>query len=284
MKESIRVIRSIQEMREYRNLIKETKNIGFVPTMGYLHEGHLSLVKQSNKESDITIVSIYVNPSQFGANEDLDHYPRDLERDLEFLGQYDVDAVFLPTTEEMYPENYLTWINVDEISAMYCGASRPGHFKGVATIVSKLINIVKPLYIYMGEKDYQQIAVLKKMIQDLNYDCYIRPCPIVREKDGLAMSSRNVYLNETERKNALCLYEAQILAKDAVYHGEKNIDSVKMKMISHIHEKGGKVDYVEFTDPLTLKEKSDLCGLTRVLMAVYIGKTRLIDNFEINGK
>ena len=200
MKESIRVIRSIQEMREYRNLIKETKNIGFVPTMGYLHEGHLSLVKQSNKESDITIVSIYVNPSQFGANEDLDHYPRDLERDLEFLGQYDVDAVFLPTTEEMYPENYLTWINVDEISAMYCGASRPGHFKGVATIVSKLINIVKPLYIYMGEKDYQQIAVLKKMIQDLNYDCYIRPCPIVREKDGLAMSSRNVYLNETEMR------------------------------------------------------------------------------------
>ncbi|HOD55550.1 MAG TPA: pantoate--beta-alanine ligase, partial [Candidatus Cloacimonadota bacterium] len=248
MKESIRVIRSIQEMREYRNLIKETKNIGFVPTMGYLHEGHLSLVKQSNKESDITIVSIYVNPSQFGANEDLDHYPRDLERDLEFLGQYDVDAVFLPTTEEMYPENYLTWINVDEISAMYCGASRPGHFKGVATIVSKLINIVKPLYIYMGEKDYQQIAVLKKMIQDLNYDCYIRPCPIVREKDGLAMSSRNVYLNETERKNALCLYEAQILAKDAVYHGEKNIDSVKMKMISHIHDKGGKVDYIEFAD------------------------------------
>ena len=284
MKESIRVIRSIQEMREYRNLIKETKNIGFVPTMGYLHEGHLSLVKQSNKESDITIVSIYVNPSQFGANEDLDHYPRDLERDLEFLGQYDVDAVFLPTTEEMYPENYLTWINVDEISAMYCGASRPGHFKGVATIVSKLINIVKPLYIYMGEKDYQQIAVLKKMIQDLNYDCYIRPCPIVREKDGLAMSSRNVYLNETERKNALCLYEAQILAKDAVYHGEKNIDSVKMKMISHIHDKGGKVDYIEFADSITLKEKSDLCGLTRVLMAVYIGKTRLIDNFEINGK
>ncbi|HPM02644.1 MAG TPA: pantoate--beta-alanine ligase [Candidatus Cloacimonadota bacterium] len=280
----MRVIRSIQEMREYRNLIKETKNIGFVPTMGYLHEGHLSLVKQSNKESDITIVSIYVNPSQFGANEDLDHYPRDLERDLEFLGQYDVDAVFLPTTEEMYPENYLTWINVDEISAMYCGASRPGHFKGVATIVSKLINIVKPLYIYMGEKDYQQIAVLKKMIQDLNYDCYIRPCPIVREKDGLAMSSRNVYLNETERKNALCLYEAQILAKDTVYHGEKNIDSVKMKMISHIHEKGGKVDYIEFADSITLKEKSDLCGLTRVLMAVYIGKTRLIDNFEINGK
>ncbi len=284
MKESIRIIRTIQEMREYRNLIQEKKNIGFIPTMGYLHEGHLSLVKQSNKESDVTIVSIYVNPSQFGPTEDLDKYPRDLDRDLDLLSQCDVDAVFIPDNEEMYPENLLTWIEVNELSQMYCGASRPGHFKGVATIVAKLINIIKPLYIYMGEKDYQQTVVLKRMIKDLNYDCYIRPCQIIREKDGLAMSSRNIYLSDTERRNALCLYEAQIIAKEAVYHGEKSVDRLIDKMVAHIHSKGGIVDYLEFVDSVTLKRKNDLQGNTRVLLAVYIGKTRLIDNFEIDGE
>jgi len=201
MKDSIRVIDSIQEMREYRSLIYETKNIGFVPTMGYLHEGHLSLVEQSNKESDITIVSIYVNPTQFGENEDLQTYPRDIDRDLDLLCKYNVDAVFYPNNKEMYPEGYLTWVEVEKLSSLYCGRSRPTHFKGVSTIVSKLINIVRPLYLYMGEKDFQQIAVLKKMIEDLNYDTYIRPCPIVREIDGLALSSRNAYLNEKERRN-----------------------------------------------------------------------------------
>ncbi|MCB5249642.1 MAG: pantoate--beta-alanine ligase [Candidatus Cloacimonetes bacterium] len=277
----MRVIDSIQEMREYRSLIYETKNIGFVPTMGYLHEGHLSLVEQSNKESDITIVSIYVNPTQFGENEDLQTYPRDIDRDLDLLCKYNVDAVFYPNNKEMYPEGYLTWVEVEKLSSLYCGRSRPTHFKGVSTIVSKLINIVRPLYLYMGEKDFQQIAVLKKMIEDLNYDTYIRPCPIVREIDGLALSSRNAYLNEKERRNALSLYEAQILAKEMIYKGERNIDTVISKMRKLINEKDGRIDYIEFVDPHTLELKADLIGTLRVLMAVYIGKTRLIDNFEI---
>ncbi len=281
MKDSIRVIDSIQEMREYRSMIYETKNIGFVPTMGYLHEGHLSLVEQSNRESDITIVSIYVNPSQFGTNEDLLTYPRDIDRDLELLSKYDVDAVFYPSSEEMYPEGYSTWVEVDGLSNKFCGASRPGHFKGVTTIVSKLINIIRPLYIYMGEKDFQQIAVLKKMVEDLDYGLYIRPCPIVREKDGLAMSSRNAYLSPEERINALCLYEAQLMAKDMIYKGERDIHAIITKMNRHITSKGGKIDYIEFVEPDSLEIKKQLEDNIRVLMAAYIGSTRLIDNFEI---
>lgn len=281
MKESIRLINSIKEMQEYRKLIRHSNNVGFVPTMGYLHEGHLSLVERSNQESDITIVSIFVNPSQFGANEDLSRYPRDLERDLELLGQYHVDAVFFPNAEEMYPEGYLTWIEVDQLSDLYCGQSRPGHFKGVATIVAKLINIVKPDYMYMGEKDFQQIAVLKQMIRDLNIDTIIRACPIIREADGLAKSSRNVYLSKEERIDALCLYESLLKAKEMIFQQEKSVEKIKNAMSKHIHSKNGQIDYIEFINPDTLKPLDHIEGKVHILMAVYIGKTRLIDNMSI---
>ncbi len=281
MKDSIRIIHSIQEMQEYRKLIGNTKNVGFVPTMGYLHEGHLSLVERSNKESDITIVSIYVNPSQFGANEDLSKYPRDLDRDLDLLGQYNVDAVFYPNNDEMYPSGYLTWIEVEQLSRLYCGHSRPGHFRGVTTIVAKLINIVKPDYMYMGEKDFQQIAVLKQMIRDLNMDTIIRECPIVREADGLAKSSRNVYLSSEERRDALCLYESLLKAKELIFHKETSLWKIKDQMIQHIHSKNGQIDYIEFIHPDTLKVLEKVEDQMRIIMAVYIGKTRLIDNMGI---
>lgn len=281
MKDSIRIIHSIQEMQEYRKLIGNTKNVGFVPTMGYLHEGHLSLVERSNKESDITIVSIYVNPSQFGANEDLSKYPRDLDRDLDLLGQYNVDAVFYPNNDEMYPSGYLTWIEVEQLSHLYCGYSRPGHFRGVTTIVAKLINIVKPDYMYMGEKDFQQIAVLKQMIRDLNMDTIIRECPIVREADGLAKSSRNVYLSSEERRDALCLYESLLKAKELIFHKETSLWKIKDQMIQHIHSKNGQIDYIEFIHPDTLKVLEKVEDQMRIIMAVYIGKTRLIDNMGI---
>jgi len=218
----MQIVTSIEQMQAIALDYAKEKSVGFVPTMGFLHKGHLSLVEQSNKLCDHTVVSIYVNPSQFGANEDLGSYPRNMTRDLELLGQYKVDYVFCPTTEDMYPADYRTWINVEELGSVLCGASRPGHFKGVATIVLKLINIVHPNFMFMGEKDFQQIAVLRTMLKDLNLLTQIVPCPIVREPDGLAMSSRNSYLNPAERKQALCLSLAIQLARKLFAQGELN--------------------------------------------------------------
>lgn len=278
------VLKSIKEMREYRNNIRQIKNIGFVPTMGCLHEGHLSLVKQCNKESDVTIVSIFVNPTQFGANEDYDKYPRVIEKDLELLSEYDVDAVFCPSDAEMYPEGYSTWVEETVISGKYCGKSRPTHFKGVTTVVSKLIHLVQPHFLYMGEKDYQQIAVLNKMIKDLNIDTCIRPCPIVRESDGLALSSRNRYLADIERADALCLYKSLLIAKELSSNGETKVSVIKEKMMRLINAHHGKIDYIEFLNSKTLELVDAVDHETHVIIAVYIGKTRLIDNMHLLGK
>lgn len=208
------VVQKIQEMKEIaKKLKKEGKSIGFVPTMGYLHEGHLSLVRLSKQQNDITIMSIFVNPIQFGPNEDYDRYPRDFERDKSLAEKEGVDYIFYPSVEEMYPEDFKTVVSVKKITEIMCGKSRPGHFDGVATVVLKLFNIVNPDRAYFGQKDAQQLAVIKQMVKDLNLDVEIVPCPIVREQDGLAMSSRNVYLSEEERKSATVLYRALNLAK-----------------------------------------------------------------------
>lgn len=257
------------------------KTIGFIPTMGFLHEGHLSLVAKSNQQCDITIVSIYVNPAQFGANEDLNNYPKDLDRDLTLLENYKVDYVFVPSDATMYPEGYKSWITVYGLSEVLCGMSRPVHFKGVATIVAKLVNIVNPDYMYMGEKDFQQMIILETMLKDLNLHTRIVRCPIIREKDGLAMSSRNKYLSKTERVDALCLSQSLKLANDLYKQGETNPANVKAQIIELIEKANGKKDYVAFVDKDTLAPVKKLDDRTRVIMAVFIGKTRLIDNSQL---
>jgi pantoate--beta-alanine ligase len=277
----MKLITDINDMRNLSRLWDIGKKVGFVPTMGYLHEGHLSLVKKSNEQCDLTIVSIYVNPAQFGPQEDLSTYPRDLDRDLSLLEQYKVDYVFFPTNEMMYPAVYKSWIEVDEISAILCGARRPGHFKGVATIVAKLVNLVNPDFMYMGEKDYQQIVVLETMLHDLNFHARIVRCPIVREKDGLAMSSRNKYLDKHERRSSLCLSKSLKLAKELYQKGETDPNLLTIAMTNLILKAGGKIDYIAFVNKDTFAPVSQVSKDTRVLLAVYIGKTRLIDNIAI---
>lgn len=259
----------------------QASSIGFVPTMGYLHEGHLSLVAESNLKCDITVVSIYVNPSQFGPREDLSSYPRDLDRDLELLGRHKVDYVFFPSDSEMYPTDYKTWVEVDGLSSILCGASRPGHFRGVATIVLKLVNIVKPNLMFMGEKDFQQVTVLKTMLKDLNLETQIVPCPIIREKDGLAMSSRNVYLTPQERQQALCLFEAIQKVQKLFQQDETSAQKLLAAAEQQIQNRGGKIDYLKLIDPENLADIRIAEAKSRLVMAVFIGKTRLIDNSSL---
>ncbi|MDD3536264.1 MAG: pantoate--beta-alanine ligase [Candidatus Cloacimonetes bacterium] len=252
--------------------------IGFVPTMGYLHEGHLSLVERAKDNCDITVVSIYINPTQFGANEDLSSYPRDLERDLELLDSLGVDYVFIPTNEMMYPQPYLTWVNVDEYSELYCGQSRPGHFRGVATIVFKLLNLVRPHYMFMGEKDFQQLVILQKMLADLNHPCQIISCPIVREEDGLAKSSRNSYLSPEERIVARSLSQTLLQMKAMVAAGYKDATQLIKIAASNLENNGANVDYVELIDSRNLRKQTEIDDHSRMIMAAFVGKTRLIDN------
>lgn len=255
--------------------------MGFVPTMGYLHEGHLSLVKQSVKENPNTIVSIFVNPSQFGQNEDLDTYPRDLERDVALLKECGVEYVFNPNAQTIYPSGFDTWVVPEKLASVLCGKSRPGHFRGVATVVLKLLNITNPDHMYMGIKDYQQLRILKQMARDLHLDCDIVACPIVREADGLAMSSRNSYLNPDERKRALSLYHGLLKARDLYGQGERDCGQIIKTIKSIIQESGGRIDYIECVDPLTLQSISEAKDDTRMMLAVYFGKTRLIDNMAL---
>ena len=278
----LKIIRTIKEMVAWSNQNKSQNKIGFVPTMGYLHEGHLSLVRTAKENSDLVVVSIFVNPTQFGANEDLSTYPRDFERDISLLENLEVDVVFFPNNQEMYPTGYKTWVVTDEITSILCGKSRPTHFKGVTTIVSKLINIVNPESMFMGTKDFQQLTVLKQMVQDLNFRTKIIGCPIVRENDGLAMSSRNKYLNEIERKNALCLSESIKSAQKMIKNGEKSPNKIIESVKKIITEKSGKIDYVEILDERTLKYTDSIDEHSRLFLAVYIGKTRLIDNANLN--
>lgn len=258
---------------------QKRETIGLVPTMGFLHEGHLSLVKKSVEMNDRTCVSIFVNPTQFGPQEDFTIYPRDLGKDLSLLNDYGVDWVFRPFKEEMYPPDFAVYVDVERFGDVLCGKSRPGHFRGVTTIVNKLFNIVKPNHAYFGQKDGQQLLIIKKMVADLNMGVEIVSCPTIREKDGLAMSSRNKYLSSQEREAALVLYKAlEILAKE-VEIGIKDAKRLKVLVEDIIKEEPlARLDYFSIVDKKTLKEVDVVKGSVMAALAVYVGKTRLIDN------
>jgi pantoate--beta-alanine ligase len=278
----VRRVTSIKEMAAIgRALYRLGKSVGFVPTMGYLHEGHLSLVRRAKRENQVVVVSVFVNPTQFGPNEDLDRYPRDLERDARLLEAEGVDYLFTPTAEEMYPEGYSTWVEVENLTEGLCGAKRPGHFRGVATVVTKLFNLVKPTRAYFGEKDFQQLQVIKRLVSDLNLDVEVVGCPIVREPDGLAMSSRNAYLSPEERESAVALYRALQLAKRLFEEGERDAETVKRKVREFLESyplvKG--VDYVEVVSADTLKPVKTIKEGDLIALAVFVGNARLIDNF-----
>lgn len=277
-------MKKIETVEALNTLIDSLKgqgsSIGFVPTMGYLHAGHLSLIEAARRENDIVVVSIFVNPTQFGPNEDFDAYPRDLDRDCGLLESSQVDYVFLPTKEALYPQGYVTYVTVEgDITQQLCGASRPGHFKGVTTIVAKLFNLVRPDRAYFGQKDAQQLAVIRRMVQDLNSPVSIIGCPIVREPDGLALSSRNVYLSQSQRQEALALSQSLALAQKMVADGERDSQSIIDTMSARLQRaEGCRVDYLSVVDAKTLLPIDGLKGTVLIALAVYFGKTRLIDN------
>ncbi len=274
----MKVVTSLAAMQEQAWNWSEGNVIGFVPTMGFLHEGHLSLVRQARANCDLVVVSIFVNPSQFGPQEDLSTYPRDIDNDLRLLKDEQADIVFFPSATEMYASPYHSWVNVEGLSEVLCGKSRPGHFRGVATVVLKLVNLVNPNYMYMGEKDFQQVVVLQAMLRDLNFRCRIVPCPIVREQDGLAKSSRNVYLKGENRQIALCLSEALALVQRLYASGEKEVARLLEEASRHVKARGGRIDYIKLVNPHTLQDETLATNSTRMIMAVYVGTTRLIDN------
>lgn len=278
------IIRTINELREKLNIERNNnKKIGFVPTMGYLHEGHLSLIERASKENDCVVVSVFVNPIQFGPSEDLDKYPRDLSRDEMVATKGGAKYIFAPTTKEMYDTNFSTYVVPSKTSINLCGVTRPTHFKGVCTVVLKLFNIVKPNRAYFGQKDAQQLATIKRMVKDLNLDIEIVGCPIIREEDGLAKSSRNVYLSKEERQAALILNKSLKIGKDLIVNGERNSKIIKEAIVKNIEtEKLAKIDYVEVVDNELIQKIDYIKGEVLVAIAVYIGKTRLIDNFIIN--
>jgi pantoate--beta-alanine ligase len=276
----MRVVHTIAEARAVRRALPGTW--GFVPTMGYLHEGHLSLVRRARAENDRVAVSIFVNPTQFGPHEDYARYPRDLERDLRLLEPLGVDLVFVPSVEEMYPPGFQTWVIVEEVSRPLEGASRPGHFRGVATVVAKLFNILQPDRAYFGQKDAQQTVVIRRMVQDLNIPVEIVICPTVREPDGLAMSSRNTYLNPEERRAATVLFRALQAAKARYEVGERDAERLREAMREVIRaEPLARIDYVSVAHPETLQELERVEGPALLSLAVYIGTTRLIDNLML---
>jgi pantoate--beta-alanine ligase len=257
--------------------------VGLIPTMGYLHAGHLSLVQTARTQCVSTVVSIFVNPTQFGPQEDLSSYPRDLARDLDLLKKEGVDLVWTPTPELMYPPDFQTWVTVEEVTKPLEGKMRPGHFKGVTTVVAKLFNAVQPDKAYFGQKDAQQAVVIRQMVRDLNFNLQVVVCPIVREPDGLAMSSRNVYLNSDERQAATVLYQALRTAQSAYAAGERNAQVLRQAMIDTIQRQPlAHMQYVSCADPETLVElDGPIPGRALLSMAVYFGNTRLIDNILI---
>lgn len=272
------IIHSIEEMRSLSRQRPANVKCGFVPTMGFLHEGHLSLVRKCKQESELCIVSIFVNPAQFGPKEDLDSYPHDLERDIHLLEKEGVDIVFIPASIEMYPPIHRTWVEVSGLSEVHCGASRPGHFRGVATVVLKFVNIVKPHLMFMGIKDFQQTVILERMLEDLNLDTRIVRCPIVREADGLAMSSRNSYLDDIDRGRAVCLNHAIKAVQEKFREGERDCRILEAVALEQVRACDGLADYISCVDPATLETEDTANADTRILLAVFIGKTRLIDN------
>lgn len=263
-------------------LKSEGKKIGLVPTMGALHFGHLSLVLSSKSENDVTVVSIFVNPKQFGPNEDFDKYPRMLERDLDALTQVGADIAFVPSAADMYPIGFDANVHLGGVTGMLEGTFRPTHFDGVATVVLKLFMTALPDHAYFGQKDYQQVAVINKMVRDLNVPVEIVPCPIVREKDGLALSSRNQYLSSEERKNALVLHESLLRAEDLIHSGVRDAEEIKAEMEKIITSvPNTQIDYIAIVEPMSLVEMDRIAGNVAILLAVRVGKTRLIDNLVV---
>jgi pantoate--beta-alanine ligase len=274
------IVKTISEIRALRQKLKGS--VGFVPTMGFLHEGHLALVKRAKAENSIVMVSIYVNPAQFGPEEDFGAYPRDLDRDLELLRKEGTDIVFVPSDEEMYPHEFSSWVDVEKVTERLEGASRPGHFRGVATVVAKLSNIVQPTRAYFGQKDAQQVVVINRTVTDLNMDLEVVVVSTIRESDGLAMSSRNVYLSPRERQAATILFKALTLAGKVREGGEKDAREIRRQMTALIQKEPlAQIDYVSITDAETLEELDLIDRPAVVFLAVRIGKTRLIDNLPL---
>jgi len=276
----MRIIKSVKEMQSLSDDLRKDKKIGFVPTMGYLHEGHLALVRKARELADVAVVSIFVNPIQFGPTEDLERYPRDLERDMRLLEQEQTDLIFFPDASEMYTQGFSTYIEVRELENHLCGKTRIGHFTGVATVVAKLFNIVKPHFAVFGQKDYQQLKIIEKMVRDLNMDLQVIPYPTVREKDGLAMSSRNTYLSDEERQRSLAIYQSIGRVEELYKKDERNAVELKRQAQEVLASAGGlEIEYVSISDAETLDElESTISGGAVYAVAVRCGKTRLIDN------
>jgi pantoate--beta-alanine ligase len=276
----MRIIERTSEMQQQADdWRRQGKTIAFVPTMGYLHTGHLTLMQAARQHGDVVVMSIFVNPTQFGPNEDYTRYPRDTERDVRLAAEVGVDVAFIPGVEEIYPRGFQTYVEVTELTVPLCGRSRPVHFRGVATVVAKLFNIVKPHAAVFGEKDYQQLVTIKRMVTDLNMDTLIVGHPIVREADGLAMSSRNSYLDAAQRQTALRLNRSLATAQDLVEGGEKRSEVI-LERVRGVLENGGgvRLDYVELCHPETLGKVSIVDSSVLLALAVYVGSTRLIDN------
>lgn len=277
----MKIIKTIDELRPIvKGWRKEGLSVGLVPTMGYLHDGHKSLIVRAASENDRVVVSDFVNPTQFGVGEDLDSYPRDIDRDAAVCEEAGADVIFHPEPEEMYFPDSCTFVDMDKLTKGLCGKTRPTHFRGVCTVVSKLFLIVAPDRAYFGQKDAQQLAVIRRMVRDLNFDIEIVGCPIVREKDGLALSSRNTYLNKEEREAALILHKSLMLGKEMMEQGERDASKIKAAIVKNIEtEPLARIDYVEIVDAETLENAEVIKDSVLTAMAVYIGRTRLIDNY-----
>lgn len=279
----MQVVKTIREVKNnVKGWKKEGLTVGFVPTMGYLHEGHGSLIQRARKENDKVVVSIFVNPMQFGPTEDLASYPRDLAKDSAYCESLGADLIFNPEPEEMYTDSFCSYVDMSVLTEELCGLSRPVHFRGVCTVLTKLFNIVQPDRAYFGQKDAQQLAIVKHMVEDLNMDLEIIGCPIIREEDGLAKSSRNTYLSAEERKAALILSKTIALGEKMVAEGETDVVKLVEAMKANIAtEPMARIDYVKAVDGLTMQQVTEVKAPLLVAMAVYIGKTRLIDNFSV---
>ena len=274
------IVRSVDEMQQRCLALREAgKRIAFVPTMGWLHEGHLSLLREGRRRGDVLVLSIFVNPTQFGAGEDFDNYPRDLDRDAALAATAGADLIFTPVASDMYPRGYATYVDVEGLTEVLCGASRPGHFRGVTTVVTKLFTIVQPHVALFGQKDFQQLAVIRRMTVDLNLPVEVVGMPIVREADGLAMSSRNVYLSAEQRRQALVLSRALAAARQMAAQGQTAADAVIVeltKLINAMPE--ARIDYLQICHQRTLQQQTTIDPDSVLLLAVFIGQTRLIDN------
>jgi pantoate--beta-alanine ligase len=279
----MKIINTPADMQQAAQALRRSgKRIGFVPTMGYLHAGHISLVKIARENADSVVASIFVNPAQFGPNEDLSKYPRDFERDEKLCREAGVDLLFYPTPENMYLSGHSIWVDESSISGVLCGASRPGHFRGVCTVVAKLLNIVLPDFMVLGEKDAQQLRVLRRMARDLNFPVEIIPGPTVREVDGLAMSSRNKYLTPVERKEAVCLFQSLETARTLFATGERSAGKIKAVICGMIEKTSGQIDYIELVDSETLQPVEIVERQALIALAVKFSGARLIDNVVLS--